>query len=110
MDDGTIYNSKNSRTKEYNSFNVTLSTYSFNYEEHLIIQKWLNDVYGFDARIAKKKKDAYNIRFTVKDSENFLLMTKKYAHIDLLYKWNVKCKDIYSTVEAPNTLKSEDIV
>lgn len=102
MDDGTIYNAKDKKTKEYNTFNVTLGTYRFNYEEHLIIQKWFNDMFGFDARIAKKRVDTYNIRFTVKDSTTFLQMTKQYAHPSLMYKWDVKCRDIYSPVKAPN--------
>lgn len=102
MDDGTIYNGKNKNTKAYATFNVTLGTYRFDYEEHVIIQKWFNDTFGFDAKIAKKRTDTYNIRFTVKDSTAFLQMTKPYAHPALLYKWDVKCRDIYSSVKAPN--------
>ena len=102
MDDGTIYNGKNKNTKAYATFNVTLGTYRFDYEEHVIIQKWFNDTFGFDAKIAKKRTDTYNIRFTVKDSPAFLQMTKPYAHPALLYKWDVKCRDIYSSVKAPN--------
>ena len=102
MDDGTIYNGKNKKTKAYATFNVTLGTYRFNYEEHVIIQKWFNDTFGFDAKIAKKRTNTYNIRFTVKDSTAFLQMTKPYAHPTLLYKWDVKCRDIYSSVKAPN--------
>ena len=55
MDDGTIYNGKNKNTKVYATFNVTLGTYRFDYEEHVIIQKWFNDTFGFDAKIAKKR-------------------------------------------------------
>ena len=102
MDDGTIYNGKNKNTKAYATFNITLGTYRFDYEEHVIIQKWFNDTFGFDAKIAKKRTDTYNIRFTVKDSTAFLQMTKPYAHPALLYKWDVKCRDIYSSVKAPN--------
>lgn len=102
MDDGTIYNGKNKKTKAYATFNVTLGTYRFDYEEHVIIQKWFNDTFGFNAKIAKKRTDTYNIRFTVKDSTAFLQMTKPYAHPALLYKWDVKCRDIYSSVKAPN--------
>ena len=84
MDDGTIYNGKNKNTKVYATFNVTLGTYRFDYEEHVIIQKWFNDTFGFDAKIAKKRTDTYDIRFTVKDSTAFLQMTKPSAHPALL--------------------------
>lgn len=81
MDDGSVEYSKKELadgTTVYYRPNLKLCTNSFDYKEHLFIQKWFKDKYAVNCRIKIEKrrnkdglnrKDTYYLRFGADDTE-----------------------------------------
>lgn len=90
MDDGNISLSKDNRYGK-------LSTHCFNYEEHILIQKYFKNKWNIDVSI-KMEKDLYFIRFNVTELKKLISIIYKHIaeipnmlyKVDLNYKYN-KC-------------------
>lgn len=91
MDDGSLINHKGSRYGR-------LCTESFNYEEHILLQKYFKQKWDIDVSIKEEKGKYYFLRFNVESLKKlFTIIYKDICHvpsmiykIDLNYKNNVK--------------------
>ena len=99
MDDGCMCLSKRNRYGK-------LSTHCFNYEEHILLQKYFKEKWNINVAI-KQEKECYFLRFNVEDLKKLIKIIYPYVtqvdgmsyKIDLNYKYE-KCieddfKDIY---------------
>jgi hypothetical protein len=84
---------------------VLLCTECYNYEEHLIIQKYFRLFHGYDVRIVGRdngdgKKGKFRISFTLLDAQDFLTKIGPYFikyFPSLLYKLDMGYRDFNST-------------
>jgi len=76
QDDGTYY---------YGSYRCSIATDNFDYNEHILIKKFLKDKFDLKCEIYKKAEKFY-ISFTRKNTDIFLRIVEPYIHKSLVYK------------------------
>ena len=89
MDDGNISLSKENRYGK-------LSTHCFNYEEHIIIQKYFKETWGINVSIKKEKEIYYFIRLNATELKKLIKIIYKYViqipnmayKVDMCYKYD----------------------
>ena len=104
MDDGWLAIRKNPATGNPRSRHIGLGTYGFTYEEHLIMQKYFEEVCGVRFSIIKYK-DKFKLVAGAKEGKKFIDIIEPY----ILPMFNYKIDFKYST-RARNTELGDDIV
>lgn len=90
MDDGSLCNSKGNRWGK-------LCTECYNYEEHILIQKYFKEKWNIDAKITKEKDKYYFINFNATALRKLISIIYKHVlevpcmvyKIDMNYKNNI---------------------
>ena len=104
MDDGWLAIRKNPSTGNPRSRHIGLGTYGFSYEEHLIMQKYFDEVWNIRFSIIKYKKQFKLVAGSIEGTK-FINLVKSYILPEFKYKIDFK----YST-RAQNSRDTDDIV
>lgn len=107
MDDGSLCNSKGNRWGK-------LCTECFNYEEHILLQKYFKSKWGIDVKITNEKNKYYFINFNAHALRKLIAIIYPYVaeiptmfyKIDLDYKRNIDLGDFKETYEIIQQIKS----
>lgn len=106
MDDGCLCNHKGNRWGK-------LCTECFNYEEHILLQKYFKDKWNIDVSIKQEKGKYYFLRFNVSALRKLFALIYNYVlcvpsmiyKIDMNYKNNVNLKNIKKRTWQYNSTK-----
>jgi len=91
LDDGSYY-----YTKCHKSYSGNLSTQSFNYEEHLLMQKWFKEKWNIQCAIEKvKPSNLFRLRFGPLQIQKLVDIIRPYVPCEsMFYKVNKKPEHI----------------
>jgi len=107
MDDGSGTISRNNKTKKPCGCMTRLSTYCSE-EEANLLKEWFYQKYNLDAKFdVDKRNNKFSLRFSTKDSKEFVSIISPYMFQPLKYK--IGHVDTYFP-RVPDTLRGEDIV
>ena len=90
MDDGCAVCNINKKTNQVRWRAIHIATYNFNYDEHIIIQKYFKTVWNMDTKIYRDRIyfrlsiNAENCKIFIPIIENFMCESMLYK-IDLKY-------------------------
>ena len=104
MDDGSLCNSKGNRWGK-------LCTECFNYEEHILLQKYFKEKWNIDVKITKEKDKYYFINFNATALRKLISIIYKYVlevpcmvyKIDMDYKNNLNLgefQEVYDYIKS----------
>ena len=104
MDDGSLCNSKGNRWGK-------LCTECFNYEEHILLQKYFKEKWNIDVKISKEKDKYYFINFNATALRKLISIIYKYVlevpcmvyKIDMDYKNNLNLgefQEVYDYIKS----------
>lgn len=104
MDDGSLCNSKGNRWGK-------LCTECFNYEEHILLQKYFKNKWDIDVKITKEKNKYYFINFNATALKKLISVIYKYVlevpcmvyKIDMNYKNNLNLgefQEVYDYIKS----------
>lgn len=115
MDDGCLSVSKGNRYGKW-------ATECFNYEEHLLIQKYFKDKWNIDVQIKLEKNKYYFLRLNATEMKKLIRIIYKYVceipsmiyKIDLQYSYDKRIgedfKEVYDYIQKAKELQCENIV
>lgn len=72
---------------------LKISTYSFTYKEHLIMQKYFKIVWNINCSIKRDKGRYYWLKFSALEAKKLIELIKPYIHSTLLYKIDLQYKE-----------------
>jgi hypothetical protein len=82
---------------------LKISTYSFTYDEHLIIQNYFKVVWNIDVKIKKDHGKYYWLKFPSLQAQKLIDIINQYIHPTMEYKIDLKFANLRSNEQPINT-------
>lgn len=100
MDDGGVCFSKR-KGGQISGRYLKISTYCFNYAEHIILQRYFRNVWGINPQIKMDKGKYYWLKFNATEANKLIPIIRPYIHPTLQYKIDLKYKERLRSNEQP---------